>query len=546
MIDNVPPVEGSAEHTSLVSTLRDALQLDRAAEARFGTGKKGWIGQDRFHVMHNLTPHTNTNNTDPRFFPLMILDVRNRVTVRDEIKMAALDQKLKDGLVAKKVTFGSAVFEVKLGQHMTQPQIDAWKVNGVYHEMFSTRSAIVPEYVKDESTIHSELDAWAADVRRECFAADGSPIKHARTGTVLMDSLAVLEDILTSAKRRFAKCIPPDHLRHLAYWDTGEVQNGMAVMRSCFHTCGNESWHSTLPDFVVGDHSSVQRATALYYEGIVRQNARNQRAVGLEEDSGHHDLETVLAVNKWAGHGQEAQAASATQLVETPPHRLLERPVATGETYLQDVGAFDAVARRARRVVQSGGAVAIRGPMPSLGAAPSSFTRLFSQRESKPRPAPSNATPPSSRRKRQISDDDSDDEAPHPPLMPQSQPQPQLVAPPQPVAPPLQLAQASTGTGTGKGKGKAKLAGREDESKNKWLCTERHPEQPQPQGRTRHPDPRCPRGCWATDARVSFAPQKGEIVTILEASQAGVAPAVGSAAGKKYKYLGSKSWVCAD
>ena len=53
----------------------------------------------------------------------MILDVRDHVTVRDEIKMAALDQKLKDGLVAKKVTFGSAVFEVKLGQQMTQTQM---------------------------------------------------------------------------------------------------------------------------------------------------------------------------------------------------------------------------------------------------------------------------------------------------------------------------------------------------------------------------------------------------------------------------------------
>ena len=69
MASHVPPVEGSAEHTSLVSTLRDALQLDRAAEERFGAGKKGWVGQDRFNVMHNLTPHTN--NTVSELFTVV-------------------------------------------------------------------------------------------------------------------------------------------------------------------------------------------------------------------------------------------------------------------------------------------------------------------------------------------------------------------------------------------------------------------------------------------------------------------------------------------
>ena len=37
-----------------------------------------------------------------------------------------------------------------------------------------------------------------------------------------------------------------------------------------------------MPDFVEGNNSGIERMTALYYEGIVKQNSRNLRASGLE------------------------------------------------------------------------------------------------------------------------------------------------------------------------------------------------------------------------------------------------------------------------
>ena len=95
-----------------------------------------WVAQDRFHVMHNISP--DFNNQDPRFFELVILNFRNLTTRRDPNTMEEVELRLRQGRIAKKVTFGHATFEVKLGQEMTQEEIEHWKAIGVFHEMFST------------------------------------------------------------------------------------------------------------------------------------------------------------------------------------------------------------------------------------------------------------------------------------------------------------------------------------------------------------------------------------------------------------------------
>ena len=82
MVDNVPPVEGSVEHTKLCTSLKEALGVE-------------WVGQDRFHAMHSMTPLFN--NQDPRFFPYAIVAVCNRLIVRAEDDEARVDRMLQDG-----------------------------------------------------------------------------------------------------------------------------------------------------------------------------------------------------------------------------------------------------------------------------------------------------------------------------------------------------------------------------------------------------------------------------------------------------------------
>ena len=94
----------------------------------------------------------------------------------------------------------------------------------ISRDVLDASVCIVPEYIKDEQTIVSKMDLWKADVMRECFDENGKPIPHPTRNTVLMDSTKILDDIVTSAKRRFKKCVPPDHLRCLAYMDTGESE----------------------------------------------------------------------------------------------------------------------------------------------------------------------------------------------------------------------------------------------------------------------------------------------------------------------------------
>jgi hypothetical protein len=201
-----------------------------------------------------------------------------------------------------------------------------------------------------------------------------------------------------------------------AWYETGKMHNGMKVYRPRYHSCGNEAWNSTQVDFVVGDHTSRQLATALYYEGITKQNSTSMRSLTdkdgkpLEEDTGHFNPEKVLSVNKWAGHGEEAKALKLAQLVRQPPHELLERPTSTGEVCVQDVGSFRRAPRRTVRI--SDETVELAGPSPSAGAVPKSLLGA------------SNFLRPSVRRRASIGGSSSRED-PSPPSPPDSSASPQ-------------------------------------------------------------------------------------------------------------------------
>ena len=53
--------------------------------------------QDKLHIMHILTP--NFNNTDSRFYPLIIHGIRKTISIFYAIKETELDAKLKGGQV---------------------------------------------------------------------------------------------------------------------------------------------------------------------------------------------------------------------------------------------------------------------------------------------------------------------------------------------------------------------------------------------------------------------------------------------------------------
>ena len=350
-VDNVPPVE-KPEESAFVKKLLDIFKAE-------------WICQDRFHVFHNISPEFN--NQDPRYFPLVILSLRNLTTRREPTVEAELDLLLRKGMVQKKVTFGHTTFEVKLGQEMTQEQIEHWKEIGVYHEMFSKSPyAVVPEYVKSKPLLDEALSLWFDRIKEVCFTPEGAPIKDAIRGTYLIQSLCDLERIRDNGLLRMKACVPPTkELEDLAWFETGKVHNHLKVMRPRYHSCGNESWHSSQQDFIVGDHTSAAMATALYYEGITFQNSRSMRRMGEEDDLGHFDPERSLAVNRWAGHGDEA--GDNPRLLAEPPHpKLLSRPQSTGETCVQDV-AFTSGRKRRQLVAAPEGPIELLGPMPCAG-----------------------------------------------------------------------------------------------------------------------------------------------------------------------------------
>ena len=65
-----------------------------------------------------------------------------------------------------------------------------------------------------------------------------------------------------------------------------------------------------------------------------------------------------------------------------------------------------------------------------------------------------------------------------------------------------------------------KLVGREDPTKNKWLCTCKDPTLPKGKGRAWHHG-RCVRERWATDETIPLQPKTGDTVQMIDLPQLG-------------------------
>ena len=376
-------IEGDLNNTAVVSLIKSAMPTVEV------------VLQDRFHVHHAVSP--SFNNQDPRYFSEVILGWRDATVYRDPEKERILDGLLKAGKIAKKTTFQHQQIIIHQGDIISDAQIAEWKQSGAYHAMFSSHPAVlVPEHVKDEAVLRCDVPEWAEGIIARCFDSDGRPITIRMAGgnrnSKLVSSADVVRQIGDNALLRILHCVPPAHLREFAWRDTGKTQNGMVVWAPCFHSGGSESWNSTQPDFVVGDHSSQRLATALMLEGDVCQNSRSNRRLGLEEDTGHFQPARCLELNKWSGHGPEAEELGMHQLVARPPRELLVEPTHTGETIIHGIGAFNAGATKRRLAAQPERVQCATGPVPQAGLPPPSVAEQL-QGTSTPAKRPKVAQP---------------------------------------------------------------------------------------------------------------------------------------------------------
>ena len=116
MIDNVP-LSANPQQTTMILLIKKTLLKKAVAP---------WVGQDYFHVMHNVSPEFN--NQDPRYHSLVIVLLRNCTKRLDVTAEAGLDMLLKEGKVAKKTTFCHSVIRTTVGTPISEETIKGWKV----------------------------------------------------------------------------------------------------------------------------------------------------------------------------------------------------------------------------------------------------------------------------------------------------------------------------------------------------------------------------------------------------------------------------------
>jgi hypothetical protein len=236
VIDNVPPQMLNAEGVINYAVVR----VIKEQMGDIGDGKKGiqHVLQDRFHVAHSFSP--KFNNLDVRFFDIIIKGFREVTVRRDQRREEIIDEALKHGRVAKKVTFRGVVYRVKKGECLSETQICEWKTLGVYHEMFSTGDVVVPEHVRPAQVLKTAVPEWVEEMIGELFI-DDQPVKI--FGRTLIPTAQIFRDLANNALSRMLNCVPPDGVN--AWRLTGTIDsNGFEIMKPNFHTCGVESWNA--------------------------------------------------------------------------------------------------------------------------------------------------------------------------------------------------------------------------------------------------------------------------------------------------------------
>ena len=237
-VDNVPPQHLDAcgrLPTKMIDLLVDCL----------GLAGREYVIQDKFHVAHSFSPRFC--NVDHRFWSLVIFNWRHAISYRDADAFQTVRSALRAGKVQKSCKFRGEPNTIKLGQKLTNEQIDIMVNSGLFDEMFTfCEKPVVPLHVKSGSALRNDVPAWVESIVDATFEPDAvrTPIKC--DGHILIASVELLRHLGGNALKRVLNCVPPDAVRHLAWTKTGAVDhNGFEVYSSNFHSCSAEAWNST-------------------------------------------------------------------------------------------------------------------------------------------------------------------------------------------------------------------------------------------------------------------------------------------------------------
>ena len=334
VVDNVPPQ--CLDANGRISTVVVNMLVDC-----FGLASRDHVIQDKFHVAHSFSPYFC--NQDPRFWDLVIRGWRHAVSYREGEAFDTVKSALRAGKVRKQCKFRSVTHRIKLGGTWDDAKIEEAVASGLFDEMFTLcDKPVVPLHIKSAAALRNDVPAWVETIVEAAFApADAAgkrePIKV--NGKVLIATEEKLRHLGQNALKRILNCVPPDDVRDLAWTKTGDLDhNGFEVYKSNFHSCAAESWNSTQPDFVVGSNVTKEAATALHYEGNVRQLMRKQVKLKREEDLGTYNPFDAWEVNRLAGHDTEGPLK---RLVSHRPHAVSRPlPVGAGEICVQAIDSF--------------------------------------------------------------------------------------------------------------------------------------------------------------------------------------------------------------
>ena len=206
IIDNVPPSWEQENLSNIETLLMSALGVV-------------WVGQDRFHVCHSFSVHFN--NMHPLFRKLIITQWRNATTFRDPgCCEHRVDRMLISGTLTKSCTVCGTKLNIRpptsderwtscswryglcgSWQPVTNAVISDWKLDGSYHELFSTSpNVVVPEHVLEARDLKDEVEAYKTALIDEVFepAALGAD-RHDRRPK-LIGGKKLAEDVISTER----------------------------------------------------------------------------------------------------------------------------------------------------------------------------------------------------------------------------------------------------------------------------------------------------------------------------------------------------------
>jgi hypothetical protein len=395
IIDNVPPQLLDAEGrvpTEIIDLIVECLQLK----------SREYVIQDKFHVSHSFSPFFG--NTDPRFWEFVIRDWRHAVSFREGEAFDTVKSAIKAGKVQKKCKFRGETVQLKMGEVKSGDNVDKWiddaVASGLFDEMFTLcDKPVVPLHVKSAAALRNEVPAWVERIVEASFAPAGANAVRETikcNGKTLIASESKLRKIGQNALKRILNCVPPDDVRELAWTKTGEQDhNGFDVYSSNFHSCAAESWNSSQGDFVCGANVTKEKATALHFEGNVRQLMRKEVKLARQEALGTYNPTDAWEANRYVGY--DAQHRNPDwELAPLLAHRpiAVDEPPAVGadEVCVQAIGSFAKGSNGGKRARISAGDPSVR---PTLALAVERQQRLSFSVAAAPLPALDTTSPPS-------------------------------------------------------------------------------------------------------------------------------------------------------